>query len=67
VERKLQIAPHITSEVFMDLEKPKTPVPQDEYARGSFTFRRMKRSQIIGLIIALIAMIVGFILLEVNR
>jgi uncharacterized membrane protein affecting hemolysin expression len=52
----------------MDREKLQTPpVPRDEYARGSFTFRRMKRTQIIALIIALVVMILGFVWLEVSR
>jgi hypothetical protein len=51
----------------MDRDRPQTPVPQDEYARGSFTFRRAKRSQIVGLIIALVVMILGFVWLEVSR
>ena len=38
------------------MEGDRTRKP-DEYARGSFTWRRMTRNQIIGLIIALVAII----------
>jgi hypothetical protein len=37
------------------------PSEQDKYARESFTFRRMARWQIVGLIIVLLLMILGFI------
>lgn len=35
-------------------------VPDDKYARESFTFRRMKRWQIAALIVVLLAMLVAF-------